>query len=255
MGLKRVGALAMIDLEVMCDQRGMDSIPHPFAHLHPSPFSNLDEYHSYSSTVPDRLNYGDLQELKLWFESYREADLRVECVVSIVGALRERILAHRLGDLGFVAIQRSEDRLVEVYSVSPFDLGAAIAGLVGLTKPGAHPKIVIPEFRKKQSAEHGNDDGTFTIRHEKAPSPTMLAIPREKVLRYGRVQSRWQPARQWGFDREKNIAVWLHIADDGDYLYSPNFTFLTPMKGLNLRERIDQLIAEDVAIIRQMRRS
>jgi hypothetical protein len=44
------------------------------------------------------------------------------------------------------------------------------------------------------------------------------------------------------------------VRDDGDYLYESGREHARPMTESMLRQRIDQLIAEDVAILRETRR-
>ena len=49
------------------------------------------------------------------------------------------------------ATQRPDD-VVEMFTLSPYDLGPAIAGMVELTKPGARPVIVIPDYVPQSSS-------------------------------------------------------------------------------------------------------
>lgn len=248
--LTRVGSISLVDLQAICHSVGRDFIPHPFVLTRPSGIEILDEYLAYTAAIPERLRDGDLHDIGQWFRSYVDADIRVECVVSIVGAPRGRILAHRQGQLGFIAAQRSEDHVVEIYAVAPYDLGPAIAGSLKLTQPGRHPKAQIPEFLRQPSAPD-SDDG-FAIRHRDHRSNT-VSLPRAKVLRYTRIQSRWQIARDWGFDRDKDLVVYVAIEGDGDYIYEPGFEYLTPMNQRDLSRRIDVLIAADVARLRTLR--
>lgn len=250
--LNHVGRLDLVDLQALSDSIGRDFMPHPFVQFRPTRFADYDEYAAYTAAAPDRLSHGDLREFNQWFSSYLNADLRVECVVSIVDAPRGRILAHRRGELGFIAAQRTTDHVIDVYTVLPYDLGPAIAGSLALTRPGRQAKIVIPEF-VRHPATGADDDAELAIREQVVGSEA-VSVPRSAVTRYTRVQSRWQQARDWGFDRDKDVVVCVAIDDDGDYIYAPGFHHLTPMTGQNLSDRIDALIAEDVARLRESRR-
>lgn len=250
--LRRVGRIDLIDLQAITDSLGRDFLPHPFVVLKPSRFPSQQEYSSYVEAIPERLAQGDLRDLKQWITSYVEADIRVECVVSIVGSPRGRLLAHRQGQLGFVAAQDSADHVVDVYAVPPFDLGPAVAGSLALSQPGMHSKIVIPGLVRETATARVNDGlQPPVLQRDGWRGP--LSVPRSQVARYTRVQSRYLPARDWGFDRTKNTVACVTIKDDGDYIYAPKFEYLTPMTRQSLADRIDDLIAEDVARLRNLR--
>lgn len=250
--LDYVGRLDLVDLQALSDSVGREFLPHPFVQQRPTRFANYEEYAAHRAAAPGRLRDGDLSDFNAWFTGCLNADIRVECVVSIVGAPRGRLLAHRRGESGFLAAQRSEDHAVDIYTVSPYDLGLAIVGALALTQPGKHPKIVIPEFVRQPTPSVGEEDSGFTIRQLDLQSDAK-PVPRTDVKRYTRIQSRWQPARDWGFDRTKDLAVYVAIDDDGDYLYAPKFHYLTTMTARNLADRIDSLIADDVANVREFR--
>jgi hypothetical protein len=157
------------------------------------------------------------------------------------------VLAHRSGELGFLATQQPDD-LVEMFTLSPYDLGPAIAGMVELTKPGARPVIVIPDYAPQ----------ALRNRKEEAPGRNWGAGPpvtvsSADVTAYGTVQSHRQPARNWEVDQDEDAAVWVRLRDDGEYLYAPGYRSARPMTGRNLSERINDLIAADVAQLRQSR--
>lgn len=247
--LTRVGRLDLIDLQALCDSYGREFLPHPFAHLRSSPFACYHEYAAHRTAVRDRLSEGDLSELNPWFSSYLDADIRVECVVSTVGAPRGRLLAHRRGQLGFIAAQRPDEHLIEVYTVLPYELGPAIAGALTLTQPGKHARIAIPHFLRRAASSPG-DDEDVRVQYRDLDSEAVSVAPAQ-VTRCTRVQSHWKPARDWGFDHTKNAVVWVTTKDDGDYIYTPNFEFLTPMTARGLTVRIDELIAQDIDQARQ----
>lgn len=252
--LKRAGSIEVAGLTALSESHGRDFMPHPFAHTRPSEFANLDEYNAHAAEVLDRINNGDLRALKHWFASYVDADIRVECAVENPGAPRGRLVAHRRDESGYLAVQQPDADVVDVYTVSPYQLGAAIAGSMQLSGPGKNAKIVIPEFARRPEGA-GDDEDTadrVAIQHRVEIRET-VNVPYAEMTRYARVQSHWQPARAWGFDRGKNAVVWVRIGDDGEYIYAPGFTHLTPMTARGLARRIDELIAEDVAAVRAAR--
>lgn len=250
--LSRVGSLDLVDLQAISDSLGRDFLPHPFVVTRPSRFGSFPEYRAYVAAVPDRLAHGDLVDMSRWLKSYVEADIRVECVVSIVGSQRGRLLAHRRGQLGFIAAQNPGDHCVDIFEVPPYELGSAVAGSLAHTQPGMHPRIVIPDLVRQPPQRGIPVEGQSTVRQRDSASG-LPSISRTAVTRYTRIQSRWQPARNWGFDRRKTTVACLAVKNDGDYIYSPGFDYLTPMTVQNLRDRIDAMIAEDIANLRESR--
>lgn len=247
--LRRVGRIDLIDLQAISDSLGRDFIPHPFVMTTPSRFDSYQEYQTYLAAIGHRLTDGDLRDAQQWVTSYVDADIRVECVVSIVGSSRGRLLAHRRGQLGFLAVQNDEHHCVDIYAVPPYELGPAIAGSLALTQPGRHSAIVIPGLTRTPPRDTEADSAV--LQRDSGPGPASVA--RSRVTRYTRVQSRWQPARDWGFDRGKDTVACVAISDDGDYIYAPGFERLTPMTAASLRDRIDALIADDVVSLRESR--
>ena len=82
---------------------------------------------------------------------------------------------------------------------------------------------------------------------------SVAEVSRADVIAFATVQSHWRPSRRWGFDRGKNAVVWVRIKGDGEYIYSTDFHQALPVTTRILAERIDQLIAEDVASIKKFR--
>ncbi|KQH79201.1 hypothetical protein AO501_14105 [Mycobacterium gordonae] len=251
--LSPVGSIDLVDLQAVSDSLGRDFIPHPFVVLRQSRFGSYQQYQDYVAAIPERIARGDLRSISRWVASYQEADLRVECVVSIVGSQRGRIMAHRRDQLGFIAAQNYENDCVDIFEVSPYELGAVIAGSLALTQPGTHPKVVIPGLvRQPFPAGGGSDSDSSVVQRDSRTG--RVSVPRNKVTRYTRIQSRWRPARDWGFDRRKTTVATVAVSNDGDYIYSPGFDYLTPTTMQNLGSRIDAAIAEDVADLRESRR-
>jgi hypothetical protein len=161
------------------------------------------------------------------------------------------VVANRVGELGFLAQQRPNEDVIDVYEVSPYDLGRAIADAVALTKPGCRSEIVIPEYAPAVDDAYAAGD----LRVHVAVDRTTTEVRRADVTAFATVQSHWRPTRRWGFDPGKNGVVWVRIKDDGEYIYATDFSLATPMSRRTLAERTDKLIAEDVKVLRDFRSS
>jgi hypothetical protein len=251
--ISQVGTLDLLDLNAISEFHGRDFLPYPFMFTQPSRFATRDEALAYASMVPDRFHHGDLNVFMGCVAAYDAADIRVECHVQYIPADTPsvRVVAYRTEQLGFFTQQRPDADLIDIYTVSPYDLGAAVCEAVGLTQPGRHREIVIPEYVPRGGAEFDTD--AFVVRHGLA-SRTEVTIPASEVTAYATVQSHWRPTRKWGPDPGKRAVVWVQICDDGEYIYVPDHSHARPMTKSVLHEEIDRLIADDVAILREFRR-
>jgi hypothetical protein len=247
-----VGSLDLLDLKVIGEFYGRDFMPYPFRFTQPPRFATKDEADAYANTVPDRFRHGDLRAFEVCVAGYRAADIRVECHVQYIPASTPcvRVVAYRAGELGFFATQRPDADVVDVYSVSPYDLGAAVAEALPLTGPGQHQAMVIPEYVPRGRAEF--DTGPYVIRHTMTSRPEVV-VSSSAVSVYAAVQSHWRPSREWGLDRSKQALVWVRIVEDGEYVYTPDYSHARPLSKPILHERIDQLVAEDVEELREYR--
>jgi hypothetical protein len=256
MDLRPVGSIDLIDLDSISTFYGRDFLPYPFMFTRPPRFSTQRELDEYTRSVPDRFKNGDLHAFYRCCESYIAADIRVECQVQYlpVGTPGIRLVAYRAGELGFLAKQRSDEDVINVYELSPYDLGSAIAETMALTKPGTRSEIVIPEYLPKDLPSSDGADAAegFSVRSTVATA-TLTEVRAADVTAYARVQSHWRPTRRWGFDRGKAAVVWVRIKDDGEYIFPPDFTVARPMNQRTLAERTDELIAEDIKSLRDFR--
>ncbi|WP_264990705.1 ESX secretion-associated protein EspG [Mycobacterium kiyosense] len=239
----------MLDLGMISNYLGREFLPFPFVPTLPNRFADFGAYNAHARTLPDRVNHGDLKVFKTWFATYAEADVRVECRVQYfpVHLPSTRLLAHRCGDRGFLASQHSDD-VVELFALSPYDLGPAIAGMVELTRPGPRPRVVIPEY-VPQSLR----DSKEVAAQPNWGSGPVIDVPSAEVTAYATVQSHRLPARAWGLDQDTDAVVWVRIKDDGEYIYNPDYRWAQPMTRRYLSERIDNLIAADIAAVRRQR--
>jgi hypothetical protein len=251
---RRVGSIDLVDVDILSRNFGRDFLPYPLMFTRPTRFPTADAYNEYAATVPDRFADGDLEKFEKWASSYAYADLRVECHVQYIPADTPsvRLVANRLGDNGFLAQQRGDDDVVDVDEISAYQLGAVIADTVVLAKPGRRARIAVPEYVRPAVAVPESRD--FSV-HDTFTDTGVETVARSDIAAYGTVQSHWRPVRRWGFDAGKNAALFVRVRDDGDYLYEDaSLTAARPMDRQALAQRIDRLIAEDVAVLRRVRR-
>jgi hypothetical protein len=261
--MNRVGSIDLIDLAGICELQGRDGLPYPFWRTQPAEAPPLN-----ASLVASRFDAGDLSAFRGWAHAYVNADIWVECRVNFVSEDPDlRVLAYRAGDLGFLASQRPGEDVVDVFALSAYDLGTAIAASAGLVQPGAQPAIEIPDYLDMfRGANHGSlvgqddadsydDDDYYEMQvYSRAPARgSAAAVSASDVAVLATVQSRCQPAREWGVDWDERVAVWVRLQGDGDYLFRPDFDRAVPMSAPDLGDRIDSLIAQDVAVLRRRR--
>ncbi|MBO0883599.1 MAG: hypothetical protein J2P17_25345 [Mycobacterium sp.] len=251
--LRKVGSISLLDLDIISRFYGRDFLPYPFMLTQPSRFSSHAEYIRYAISVPDRFNNGDLHIFQQWAASYAYADIRVECHVQYIPAEPPsvRVAAARRDQKGFLAKQRPAEDVIDVYELCPYLLGPAVADSVALQKPGRHVGIVIPEYVRAPDNPGALDN--FIIHNAIDDEPNATEVARTEVTAFGTVQTHWRPARCWGPDPGKKAATWVRINDDGDYLYTADFSEARPMSQPMLAERVDQLITEDIRALRQFR--
>ena len=245
-----VGSLDLSDLAQLCNLQGFDDLPYPFTQTGRPGLKEAS---------------ADLQVFRTWVNSYAHADIWVDSRVMYRpnDIPDTRVLAFRADQLGFCASQRSDEDVIDVYQLSPYELGAAVANLMTLTGPGRHPRISIPKymgyFRRATAALNNDDDDDYEFSVlDAVPRNTASAatnVPNAHVAAMGTVQSHCEPAHSWGVDWDKNLVAWVQVRDDGDYIYEPDFSHAMPMTEQKLVNRIDQLIAEDVAHLRSQRRN
>ena len=249
---REVGALDLLDLQLMNERYGRDSLPYPFMLTRPTRFEFLDELARYAAQLPDRLRSGDLSAFARCLDAWPHADVTVVGHVQYVPADTSsiRVLAFRTGQAGYLLEQRADADVVDVYTVSPFELGAAISTAMRLEEPGRHPRIVNPEYVPIRPANVEEDD--VVVRHGMSTEPG-AKVSVSQLAAYGQVQSNWRPVREWGIDARKESLVWVRIEDDGDYLGAPDRSSGIPLTLALLRERIDGLIATDVELLREAR--
>lgn len=250
----KLGTLDLLDLDLIGEREGRDFLPFPFRYTRPTRFAYIDQTAAYAASIPDRLRTGDLAAFTRFLDALNTFDIQVSCHVQPIGSdvACTRLLGVRCGLRGFFALQQPLVDEVDVYTVSPYDLGAVIAAEVDLGQPGRHRRIVVPEFDSGGVTEIPPEGGSVAVR-QSGPDVVDVRVPSAAVSSYATVQSRWLPARRWGVDDGVPMAAWLSVIDDGDYMYTPDRTHAIPLTRDALRERIDRLIAADIAMLKESR--
>lgn len=249
---REIGALDLLDLQLLNERYGRDPLPYPFMLTRPARFEFVDEVDRYATQLPERLRSGDLSMFARCLDAWPHADVTVVGHVQYVPAdtASIRVLAFRTGQAGYLLEQRADADVVDVYTVSPFELGAAVAIAMRIEEPGRHPRIVIPEYvHTRPGAE---DDEDVVVRHE-VFAEDGVKVSASQVSAYARVQSNWLPAREWGINARKESLTWMRMKDDGDYVGAPDRSRCIPLTAALLRERIDGLIATDIEMLHESR--
>ncbi|MCV7284328.1 hypothetical protein H7J87_03205 [Mycolicibacterium wolinskyi] len=255
--MRPVGEIELSDLAALGRLAGHESLPYPFAHTR-TPHRGSERRDS----VEDSLANGDLAQFREWTDAYVAADIWLTGRVHHRDAsiADGRILGFRGGDTGYLARQRSDD-VVEIFAVPAEDLGAEGAGLVGLPTPGAHPRIVVPGYvgyfdGPADAAVAGDDSegvGSVLTAVKRPAAPDHHTIADDEVAAIAIIQSRCQPAREWGVDWTKPLVACLHIEGDGSYVYAPDFSHAVPVAESDLAGRVDRLISADIALLAHLR--
>jgi hypothetical protein len=257
-----VGSIDLQDLAALCEFLGHEYLPYPLMQTRPAHSAARSRHDAdASSSFADRFEHGDLKVFREWMNAYAKADIWIESRIlyNPADTPHARILAYRAGEAGFFAWQRPGEDIVDVYRVSAYELGVAIADSVGLTGPGTYSRIIVPkyvDYFRAPANESMGDDYNFSILRPVAvrPRATGTVVKNADVAAVATVQSHCNPAHAWGVDWTKKFLVWVAVRNDGEYIYTPDFSRATPLTTQILSDRIDQIIAEDVAALRQRRR-
>lgn len=260
--LRQSGSVELNDLIGMCPDQG-DGVPYPFWRTNRSPYwgdiaKRLEPL--------DRRFTGQADTIGRWVSTYTQADIWVECRVnSFDKAIGDgRLMGHRLGDDGFLALQRPHADVIDIYELSAVALGAALAASAGLWRPGSRSAITVPgilddfttvpppanpDFAASEDDEYGYSV-TLRAQHRQSASAT---VDQNTLMLLGTAQSRFEPRPVRDVDWTKPAVVWVRVRNDGDYIYTENYRHAVPLTPPLLQERIDALIAADVAALRKNR--
>ncbi|KQH77725.1 hypothetical protein AO501_23735 [Mycobacterium gordonae] len=107
-------------------------MPYPFWRTKREPY--WGELEQASVPFVERVR-GELRHLREWAETYRDADIWVECRLKpfAPGISAVRLIAHRAGEAGFVAVQRPEAEVVEAVRGVDWTRGVVVWVRIGGT--------------------------------------------------------------------------------------------------------------------------
>ncbi|WP_193047685.1 ESX secretion-associated protein EspG [Mycolicibacterium baixiangningiae] len=249
---KVIGALDLLDLQLINERYGRDPLPYPFLLTRPTRFQYADEVARYAAQLPERIRTGDLSQFSRCLDALINADITVTGHVQYIPADTPpiRLLACLAGQAGYLLEQRTDSDAIDVSAVSPFDLGATVANAMALVEPGRHPTVLNGEYTPPRPAVVEED--TVVVRHE-VRTARGVTVSAEQVSAYAKIQSNWRPAPEWGIDKNKDHLIWVRVIDDGDYLGAPDRSRGIPITTAALAERIDGLIASDREALRESR--
>ncbi|WP_205875737.1 ESX secretion-associated protein EspG [Mycobacterium camsae] len=191
-----VGSIDLVDVAAVYELQGHERPPYPFM--------PADQGMPSRASVADRFSDGDLRVFRKWVTSYRDADIWLECRVlhSSDDIPDTRVLAHRADQLGFLALQRPREGVVDVYQLSPYDLGPAVASSIEPTGPGSRARIVIPKyenyFAELATDDDEDDDEVSVLLAVRSDRGAAVRVPNSHVASLATIQSRCRPARSWG---------------------------------------------------------
>lgn len=254
-----VDTVAVIDLESACALFGWGTLPYPLGRSRP--VGSVWLAARAGEPIADRLAAGDLLGVRSWVEALVRSDVCVECRVHPFDAHTPELRLHalRAGESGFVAVQtRDQDGVdvIDIYSVAPDALAAAVAESVGLVCAGAHPRIAVTGgenlLPKMPDTLEEYDDLGFPVRRAESDELPARVVDVSEVVATGTVQTRYEPARQWGTDPQRRLLQWVQVSGDGDYIYEFD-GHAEPLSEDMLRTFIEGFIADDMEAARARR--
>ena len=239
-----VSTVAVVDLEAACELYGRDMLPYPLGRSRP--VGSVWLATRDVGLIDDRLNGGDLHGVRAWVEALVRADICVGCRVSFLGDDTPDLRLHalRADESGFFAVQR-RDRdgvdAVDIYEVSPQDLGEVVADSVGLVGAGSEVCVAVTGCGDRLPAPaelHDEyDDFGFLIPPAEPRDPALRIVDGRDVVSIGTVQS-WRDG-----DANHRFLQWVQVADDGDYLYAAGDAgYAEPLDTESLRACIESVI-------------
>jgi hypothetical protein len=252
--LRLIGDIDPADLRILFEARGLEFLPYPIAQYGARSLGKADKYAQHVADVLTGFEDGDLAKFASPLEiALSRPDLRVEYYAHDLKADEaiHRVAAFRRGDHACLLRQVGSDDRVEIATLSPFDIGAAIAEMAPGLRPGPHPTVSIEGYTQTRSVAAASTSPA-SVTQRVSSSGDLPHVEATEVRGFGSVQSDWRPARDWGRDPLKELIRWVYT-DGGAYVVERDGETAKPVTPSSLRTRIDEGIAADVASIRTAR--
>jgi hypothetical protein len=202
--------------------------------------------------IEERLEDGDLCDVRSWVEALMRPDVCVECRVDFSDADTLDLRLHGLqsGASGFVAAQRRDGDgvdVIDIHTVAPYALGAVIAKSVGLVGAGNRLRIAVTGRGSALPAAPESidqyDDFGFLIPSAEPRDAALRVVDGRDVAAIGTIRTWQNPDRPGGRDANRQMLQWVQVDGDGDYLYAAGGVgYAEPLNVELLRSCLDELI-------------
>lgn len=249
--LRPVGDIEATDLRILFEACGAEFLPYPIAQYGARSMGSAEHYARHAAAVLAAFRDGELSKLAPPLDLVlSNPDLRVEYYAHDLERDKpiHRVAAFRRGDHACLLRQVGVDDRVEINTLSPFDIGAAIADMTPALRQGRHPAVIVDGYTSIAEATSASTDITQRV----SGVGNLPRFGTSDLSAFGSVQSSWRPARQWGRDPDKELIRWVYTGGDS-YLVERDGSWARPVGLDMLRNRIDEGIAVDVAAIRANR--
>lgn len=248
-----LGTVNVAELQAISQHMGSARLPYPFTPRTPSKYLYEHDLVAFRRDVLQRLDDGAFDHLRQWIDVQMcDADLRIECVfVRDTTPTLQNVCATRKRETGFIAVQDSED-VITVSELSAYELGSALAAMANMAeKPGRHERVTIPELNIRGRPRPPARAGVI-LDQVSADVDTTVEIAPDQLVAGAEIQSTFGRRNRWGRDIDKDFVGWI-ATTTGDYVVQSPFEFAVPVTRKQLGQRIDRMIAADVARIRALR--
>lgn len=244
-----VSTVALVDLEAACELYGRDTVPDPLGRSRPvGSVWLLSRDHG---PIENRLNGGDMGDVRTWIQALGRAEVCLECRVSSAEGPDFRLHALKVDETGFLATQRIDPDGVEVVDISVVPsqaLAAVVVQTVGLVGAGSRLRIAVvgggDRLPVPPETVDEYDDFGFLIPKAEPRDTALEVVDACDVIAVAELKSWHDPDRRWDGDANRQILQWVQIKDDGDYLYVPGGAgYAEPLDTALLRTCLDELIA------------
>jgi EspG family len=249
---RKIGTVTVLDLHLFCQEYGRGFLPYPFRLTKPVPYEYEDELNAYRANLIKRFTEGEFDHVRRWLDvQMRDAEIRVESMFMNASEITAAFSATRWRELGFIANQDADD-VITVRQLSAYDLGPEIGQLAALSgKPGSQPKVSIPSVRVLMRSSQPRSTDSTIVDDVRAVDQVPV-IPFEQLVAGGEIHTDYRPPKGWRPDRTKEFVGWV-TTTDGDYVVQAPYEYATPVSRKQLIDKIDRLIADDAAQIRELR--
>ncbi|MGU3654556.1 hypothetical protein [Mycolicibacterium sp. A43C] len=244
------GTFVVVDMEAACAQYGRDTLPEPLGRTRP--VGSLWLLSRGMGPVENRLNGGDLHEVRKWVQALVGAEVCLELRVGFPALDTPDLRVHGLlsGHTGFIATQRVDGEgvdVVDIVEVAPHAFGSVLSGSMPLVGAGTRIRVAVTGGESSLPAPPASadefDDFGFLIPKAEPRDSALEIVDGRAVVAVGTLRSWHNPAHRWDGDPNRQVLQWFQI-DDGDYLYSPGAAgYAEPMDRELLRTRIDEITA------------